>query len=133
MAEIVTWNDYFQRFNHALDLEPLQPVNPQRIALKTRLLTPVRTMAKWTLARFRPLVFRLHARSSSAASYMKHTEFLLKLTPTPEQLKLYRVDAEYPIEKAEQTLGYEPRIGVDLGLRFSVDWLRKQDIFPSVD
>ncbi|MCA9188452.1 MAG: NAD-dependent epimerase/dehydratase family protein [Pirellulaceae bacterium] len=124
--EIITWNEFFQRFNAALQREPLRHVSPLPIALKAHLLGPVRTAAKQLLSHFGPWVFRLHAQSASAAKYMKATESLLKMTPTSEQLKLYAVRAEYDINKARETLGYAPLVGVDQGLRFCTEWLRQQ-------
>jgi nucleoside-diphosphate-sugar epimerase len=126
--EIITWNEYFQRFNEALGREPLEPVNTLPIALRAQLLSPVRTAARYLLSRFGPTVFRIHAKSSSAARYMKATESLLKLTPTHEQLKLYGVSAEYVIEKARDKLGYAPCVDVTRGLDFCVAWLRQQGI-----
>ena len=127
-SEIITWNEYFQRFNAALGQEPLKPVNTLPITVKAQLLSPVRTAAKYVLSRFGQTVLRLHARSSSAARYMKATESLLKLTPTSEQLKLYGVSAEYDISKARERLGYEPRVDVAQGLTNCVAWLRQQGI-----
>jgi nucleoside-diphosphate-sugar epimerase len=127
-ADVITWNEYFTRFNAALGRQPLRPVNTLPIALKAQLLSPVRSAARYALARFGRAVLRLHAKSSSAAKYMKATESLLKLTPTSEQLKLYGVDAEYVIEKAKTKLGYTPRVETAQGLDFCVAWLRQHGL-----
>ncbi len=59
---------------------------------------------------------------------MKVTESSLKLTPTSDQLKLYGLDVEYPIDKARQQLGYSPQVSVSQGLEFRVAWLRQQGL-----
>ena len=67
---------------------------------------------------------KLYTGSRVAGKLMKSTESSLKLTPTPGQLKSYQVDAEFPIDKARQQLGYTPKVDVDSGLQMSVEWLR---------
>jgi nucleoside-diphosphate-sugar epimerase len=55
---------------------------------------------------------------------MKATESSLRLTPTAGQLELFRLEAEYSIDKARATLGYTPQVDVAQGLDFCVSWLR---------
>ena len=127
-GEIVTWNDFFIRFNSALGLEPLEPLNTSRIAWRARLLGPVRSIARLALDRFGKSLFRLHSKSPLAAVVMRTTESSLKLTPTTDQLKRYRQDAEYMIDRARDRLGYEPRVTVSRGLEFSAAWLRHHGV-----
>jgi nucleoside-diphosphate-sugar epimerase len=126
--EIITWNDYFVRFNEALGRPPLPTVNAWPIAVKSRLLSPVRVAGRFALSRFNGTLMKLHAKSSLAAKYMKVTESSLKLTPTNDQLKLYGMDVQYPIDKARQQLGYAPQVGVSQGLEFGVAWLRQHGL-----
>jgi nucleoside-diphosphate-sugar epimerase len=126
--EIITWNDYFVRFNEALGRPPLPAVNTWPIAVKSRLLFPVREAGRFALTRFNGTLMKLHAKSSLAAKYMKVTESSLKLTPTSDQLKLYGLDVEYPIDKARDRLGYSPQVSVSQGLEFGVAWLRQQGL-----
>ncbi|MCA9152089.1 MAG: NAD-dependent epimerase/dehydratase family protein [Planctomycetales bacterium] len=123
-AELPTWNEFFSRYYAALGCGELGPKSVTPMLLKAKLLSPVRNVARFALNRFGSKISRLHARSSLAARYMNSTESSLKLTPTPEQLKLYRVRAEYVIDQARQDLGYTPLVGVDEGLRQSVAWLK---------
>ncbi len=126
--EIITWNDYFVRFNEALGRPPLRTLNAWPIAVKSRLLSPVRVAGRFALTRFNDTLMSLHAKSSLAAKYMKVTESSLKLTPTNDQLKLYGMDVHYPIEKACKELGYRPQVGVTQGLEFGVAWLRQHGL-----
>ena len=130
-TEQITWNEYFTRFNDALQGPPLPQINPLPIALKARLFAPVRATAKFALSRFGKSITALHAKSALAASYMSATESSLKLTPTREQLKLYGVQANYPIDKARQQLGFQPQVDVNQGLAHSVAWLLRHGIVDS--
>ena len=126
--EIITWNDYFVRFNQALGRPPLSQQNTWPIAVKSRMLAPVRELGRFALTRCNNTLMKLHAKSSLAAKYMKVTESSLKLTPTSDQLKLYGLDVVYSIEKARNWLSYEPQVTVSRGLEFGVDWLRHQGL-----
>jgi nucleoside-diphosphate-sugar epimerase len=127
-AELITWNEYFTRFNDALGRPPLPELNTWPIAFKARLFSPVRSAARFALARFGSAITKLHALSSLAARSMSATESTLKLTPTSEQLKLYGVRAEYDITKARTELGYEPAVDLEQGLGYCVAWLRQQGV-----
>jgi nucleoside-diphosphate-sugar epimerase len=125
-GDSLTWNEYFVRMNQALGYPPLRSLKPWRMAVKSRLLTPVRAAGRLALGRFRSAIMKLHAKSPLAAQTMRLTESSLKLTPTPDQLKLFGQRVEYSIDKAKQTLGYAPQVDVAQGVDFSVAWLRQQ-------
>ncbi len=126
--EIITWNEYFVRFNEMLGRGPLPTLNARRIAAKARLMAPVRRCARFALSRLNRVVMNLHAQSALAAHTMKFAESSLKLTPTSEQLKLYGVDVRYRIDRAQASLGYAPQVGVSQGLDRCVAWLRQQGL-----
>ena len=52
--------------------------------------------------------------------------FKLKLPLSRVRLKYYRRKLIFPIEKAQRLLGYEPRIGLDEGMKRSEAWLRAE-------
>ena len=124
--ETITWNDYFTRFNQQLGRPPLTEKRTWPIAVKSRLMAPVRIGGRIALNHFNSTLMKLNARSSLASKYMKVTESSLKLTPTSDQLKLYGLDVDYPIDEARAKLGYAPQVGVSQGLEFCVDWLHQQ-------
>lgn len=126
--EIITWNEYFIRFNEALDRPPLPILKTWPVAIKSRALAPVRAAGRFALSRFNSTLMSVHSRSALAARYMKVTESSLKLTPTSDQLKLFGLDAEYPIHNAQRDLSYSPLININQGLEFSVAWLRQQNL-----
>lgn len=127
-ADLITWNEYFERFNHALGGEPLPRLATWPMALKARLLSPVRRVGRYVLTRHASAVGRIHGGSPVAARSMRFTEQALQLTPASEQMKLYGVEVEYAIDKARKMLGYAPRVQVSQGLSFCASWLRRQGL-----
>ncbi len=122
--ELVTWNEYFRRFNEQLELPGLGQLDARTMQIKAQLLSPIRTVGKYALSRYRDRIMKIYTGSRMAGFAMKSTEKSLKLTPTPGQLKSYGIDAEYTIDKAQQQLGYVPRVDVQTGLQMSVAWLK---------
>lgn len=49
---------------------------------------------------------------------------------TPDLLQFYTAKARYPTTQAEQLLGYQPRVGIDEGMRRAETWLRQQGYLP---
>ncbi len=127
-SDAMTWNEYFVHFNSALGRAPLCEINTFPIAVKARLFIPVRSAAKFILARFGKTITSLHAKSALAARTMSLTESTLKLTPTREQLRLYGVRAEYNTAKAKSQLGYAPRVNAEQGLEFCAAWLNQHGL-----
>lgn len=127
-SELISWNEYFERFNEALGRPPLPSINSLPMVLKSRLMAPVRLAGRVALSRFNRTLMNLNAKSSLAARYMRATESSLKLTPTADQLAMYGRKVEFPIDRAREKLGYEPAVGVSQGLGFSAQWLRQNNL-----
>ena len=49
---------------------------------------------------------------------------------TPDLLAFYTAKAIYPTTKAEQLLGYRPRVSIAEGMRRAEQWLRQQGYLP---
>ncbi len=120
-----TWNQYFERFNDALNLPPLHIYDMRNIQFKTMLMEPVRDTIKFARSRFEKLIKRLAAKQHSARRVMKFVETRMKTMPRIHDLRLYRRDALYLHNKAHQMLGYQPAVDLDEGLRMSVQWLEQ--------
>ncbi len=44
----------------------------------------------------------------------------------PRRVEWYRQNRAFKIDKARRELGYEPRMGIDEGLRRTADWYRQE-------
>jgi nucleoside-diphosphate-sugar epimerase len=122
--EVVSWNEYFRRFNGALGLPPLEPRPPGNAQLMARLTQPVRVAGKIALKRFQPQLVWLSQKSDRAKHLLKETELTLRCTPNEDELRLFGLDAVYPTTKAERVFGFPPRVDIATGLAMSVAWLR---------
>ena len=122
--EVITWNDYFARFNAAMDLPALPAVQPDKVRLRARLMSPVRQIARLAKQRYEKPLRRLAARFRPAKQAMLSAELSIRSTPRFEDLELYNREALYSTRKAQELLGYQPRFGVDAGLELTVAWLR---------
>lgn len=121
--ETITWNQYFTRFNTALGLPELGTIKPQGARLRTTLMEPVRSAAKFALTHFRTPLRRISQRFRQARLAMKSAERSLTTSPRLAELSLYSRNAVYLTSKAQAVLGYRPRFDIDSGLKFSILWL----------
>jgi nucleoside-diphosphate-sugar epimerase len=122
--EVVSWNEYFRRFNDGLGLPPLEPRPPRNAQLMARLTQPVRVAGKIALKRFSPQLVWLSQKSDRAKHLLKETELTLRCTPNEDELRLFGLDAVYPTTKAERVFGFPPRVDIAAGLAMTVAWLR---------
>jgi nucleoside-diphosphate-sugar epimerase len=44
----------------------------------------------------------------------------------PRRVDWYRQNRAFKIDKAKRDLGYEPKVGIDEGLRRTADWYRRE-------
>jgi nucleoside-diphosphate-sugar epimerase len=123
---VLTWNEYFRRFNDGLGLAALEPMPLGRAKLGADLIRPVRLLGKYIRNNHAPLLKRLAATSPTVGRCLMSSERTLRLTPIREDLALFSRDAVYSYEKIRMVLGFEPQVGVDEGLRHSCDWLHQQ-------
>lgn len=122
--ELVTWNQYFQRFNAALGLPDLRVFQPSSARLRTMIMEPIRSSAKFALAHFQGPLKRISQRFRPAKELMKSAEKSIKTTPRLTDLSLFNRDAIYLTTKAQKMLGYKPTFNLDKGLEMSVRWLK---------
>jgi nucleoside-diphosphate-sugar epimerase len=121
--EMITWNQYFQRFSAALGLPELNTIEPTSSELRSAIMKPVRSSARYILNHFGDLVMGVAARFRVVREAMKRAEKTIRMTPTLAELSLYNRDAFYLASKAQNMLGYSPRFDVDTGLQMSIRWL----------
>jgi nucleoside-diphosphate-sugar epimerase len=121
--EIITWNDYMERFNKHLGLPKIAAQAAGRTHFKTSMMLPVRAIGKYALKNHAPQLRWLAQRSDRLQRLMQQTELTLKCTPDSDELFLFGLDAHYLPDKAERVFGFRSGIGVDAGLAMSVAWL----------
>jgi nucleoside-diphosphate-sugar epimerase len=122
--ESITWNEYFERLNAALGLPELRVINPSGSKLRAAALQPVKLSARFILKHFEAPLKKLYERSRGARKAMQFAEKSIKTSASNDELNLYNRRAVYSSSKAQEMLGYRPRIGVDAGLGLSVAWLK---------
>ncbi len=120
-----TWNEYFERFNAALELPPLAVFESQGMSVRTALREPIRNVAKFARDRFERLIKQVAAKQRMAKRVMKFVETNIKTTPRLHDLKLYQRKALYLSDKARSMLGYRPAVGLEEGLRLSAQWVEQ--------
>jgi nucleoside-diphosphate-sugar epimerase len=121
----VTWNEYFDRFNRAMSLPPLEVRSAGRAKVKSIAAGAVRTAAHVLLARHRTTLQGLSDRGGWVSAGMKGIKRWAHTSPSSTELEhLYSRKAVYDWSKARELLGYRPAFDLDRGLRLSVDWLR---------
>jgi nucleoside-diphosphate-sugar epimerase len=122
--ERITWNDYFQRFNAALNLPELIVVHSANARIRSILMGPLRNFGKFILNHFRASIRKISQRYRPARLLMQFVDRTMKTIPRATELSLFNREAIYLDNKAQELLGYQPSIGVERGLDLSVGWLR---------
>ncbi len=121
--EVITWNQYFTKFNDALGLPGLREIEPQSVKLRTTIMEPMRSAAKFVLAHMRSPLRGISQRFRQARLAMKGAEQSLTTSPRSTDLSLFSRKAEYLTSKAQTVLGYKPGFTIDSGLKLSTLWL----------
>ena len=124
--EVVTWNDYFRRFNDGLGLPALKPIHLGQASLVANLMRPVRSMGKYLLANHAAIIKKLATAVPAVGRSLISAERALRLTPVREDLAMYSRNVIYSAEKIKNIIGFEPRVNVAEGLRHSCSWLKQQ-------
>ena len=123
--EALTWNQYFERFNAAMCLEPLKVIAPGQATRQAGIMEPVRASAKFALSHFGTPIKGLAARVPPLKQAMKSVELTIKTTPRPADLALFSRKALYSYGKAQETIAFTPRFDVDAGLALTLAWMNQ--------
>jgi len=127
-TQVITWNQYFQKFNAALGFPRLKVINPSTSKLRARILRPVKSSARFVLDHFEDPLKKAYARSREVRSVMQFAERSIKTTASDADLRLYSRRAVYLASKAQEMLDYRPEIDVDTGLQMSAAWLNHLEL-----
>lgn len=126
--EAISWNEYFQRFNAALDLRPLKLLSPGASRGRAIFMDPLRTSAKLVIKRYGAPIRTAYQRFREVRRIMQFLEASMRTTASANELTLYNRTAHYIDTKAREVLGYQPRYDIASGLALSVAWLRQLDL-----
>jgi nucleoside-diphosphate-sugar epimerase len=121
--QLISWNQYFQRFNSSLGLPKLRVIDSRHIRLRTKIMEPIRSSAKFFLTHFTDPLKKISQKYRFAREVMWSFEKKMKTSPRQQELSLYNRNAIYLTAKAYDILGFKPRFDVDSGLELSVRWL----------
>ncbi len=121
--EIITWNNYFTRFNAALKLPDLVTMNSTGARFRTTLMKPMISGAKFALAHMRAPLREISQRFRLARLAMQSAESKLTTSPRASDIELFSRKAIYQTTKAQELLGYKSSIDLDKGLTLSILWL----------
>ena len=128
--EIITWNEYFMRFNSALGLPPLRVIRAKRAGAATWAMSPVRTLGGIVKLHFIKPVKLIAERVDAVDALMRMVEHRVKVTPSSDELKLFTKDTVYSDVRARSTLFCCPDTGIDQGLADTREWVKYLGMVP---
>jgi nucleoside-diphosphate-sugar epimerase len=127
--EVITWNEYFRRFNAALGLPPLREIKAERARMRSFLMLPLKSTARYILNHHGDVASKLYRQFDLAKKVMQKTEDSFKTSPGPAELAVFSREARYSISKARSLLGYDPGYTIDTGLEMCVQWLDHEHLW----
>lgn len=127
-SDNITWNDYFNTFNGALNLPALRPIGQSSAKVFAAMFAPVKKSARYLLGHFGRPITQLYQRYDLVQQLMKRAERRMKSTPGREELDMFGRNVHYSISKAGSVLGFEPQFDVQKGLAMSIQWLRHESL-----
>ncbi len=122
--EIITWNQYFQRFNNALGLPELKVIDPVNAKFRTTMMEGLRGSAKFALAHFGGPLKGISQRFMQARKVMKSAEKSIKTTPSIFELGLFNRNALYLTTKAHHVLNFKPIFDLNRGMEMTAHWMK---------
>jgi len=123
--DLLTWNQYFTKFNTEMGLPELNEINPESARLRANIMEPIRTSAKYARDRFEKPIKNLAANFGLAKRLMKYLERKIKTTPRMEDVSLFSRSAVYSAQKAQELIGFKPKFNLDAGLALTIPWMEQ--------
>lgn len=116
--EVVTWNEYIDRFGDALGVNGRTSMNPLLFSLTSTAVHGVRKAGSWVKRK------GIHRPLQSAPALVGRAQSVVNLYPTPDELQLLRQKVRCSWERAARVIGFSPSISLGEGLRQSAKWCR---------
>ncbi|WP_404306589.1 NAD-dependent epimerase/dehydratase family protein [Neorhodopirellula lusitana] len=126
---VLTWNQYFEKFNDALGRKPLPKISATKSKLKTKMMDTFGSLTGLVVDRFEDKLMEIYLQGGWPTKVMKRVKGTLKSTPSGNELNdLFTRDVIYEDRKAHEVLGYQPNFTMEEGLRVSVEWLHLNEV-----
>jgi nucleoside-diphosphate-sugar epimerase len=122
--DIVSWNEYIERFGDALDITDRNTPGYLQFQMLVLFTELVRNAGSWTKKRHSELVQHISHSAGMANTLIDKARSLANLYPTIEELSLLRRKAHYSSKRSEQLFGFRPSITLEEGLRETANWCR---------
>jgi nucleoside-diphosphate-sugar epimerase len=123
--EDLTWNEYFEKYNAALDLTKLKLIEPSKASLRAAINEPIRGSAKYLRDHFGTPIKKVAAQIEPAKQAMKFVEQKMKTSPRPSDFSLFNCKGQYLANKAREVLGFQPQFNLEAGLKMTIPWMRQ--------
>lgn len=128
--DVVTWNQFFQKFNLLLGGPELKEIDSTKLKFKATTIGFARQSAMALKNQFGPAVgktsrlFLSMEQRQNIKRRMKRAQYSMKTTANTRDLdRLYSRKAYFDMTKAKEKLGYQPQFDMETGLQLSVEWL----------
>lgn len=129
--EVVTWNEYFYRYNECLGMPSLKRMPSAIASTKARMMQPIRMLGGVARKHFMQPLKKIAEAFEPFDNFVRGAERALKSTPHPDELKLYSRNVLFVTARARKVLNFNPEITLEAGLARAVDWLRHNQICKS--
>jgi nucleoside-diphosphate-sugar epimerase len=114
--EVVTWNEYIDRFGDALGVGGRTSMNPLLFSLTSTAVQGLRKAGSWVKRK------GIHRPLQSVPALIGTAQSVVNLYPTPDELHLLRQKVQCSWERAARVIGFNPSMSLDEGLRQSAEW-----------
>jgi nucleoside-diphosphate-sugar epimerase len=130
--EVITWNEYFRRFNSLLNLPDLKEISSFRARFKAISRNVFRaTMKLIQNSMTQQMVRRMigSTRRTAVGRMADSARSSVGLAVELHELnQLYPRKAIYVTNKAQNMLGYHPKYDVNTSLKLSIEWMEHHGI-----
>ena len=116
--DLVTWNEYIERFGDVLGIDGRRNVDPLQFTMTSSVVDVVRKAGSWAKRA------GISPSSVGAPALVEGAQSIVGLYPTPGELRLLRHNVRYGWKRAAQAIGFNPTVSLAEGLRQSADWCR---------
>lgn len=127
--EKVTWNQYFDLLNEALDLPPLSNISASKSRWRTRMMGLIGGAADLVLDRFEDRIMDIYMRGGWPQRIMKKIKGELDATPDNSELNdLFVRPAYYNDQKIQSMLGYRPQFSLETSIINTLHWMHLHEL-----